>query len=132
MKYKISELEGALLDAAVASCGEVERADELFPTMTLDPRFSGWVIVNDKCILQPSNPMRQDPKPYSPSTEWWIGGPIIQREHIELFCLARGGGFVGEWLARTPAPLQFVSGPTPLIAAMRAYCASKFGEEIEL
>lgn len=63
------------------------------------------------------------------SSKWKYGGPLIERERIELHCLSRSGGFLGEWMARiTPVPLSF--GPTPLIAAMRAYVASKFGAEI--
>lgn len=62
----------------------------------------------------------------SPSTDWAQAGPIIDRERIEL----RGDGD-GGWLACDNLnPEQY--GPTPLVAAMRCYVASKLGETIEI
>lgn len=107
---KISELKGAKLDYWVA------KAARLSPT---------W---GDKvCMLGD----RSDGRFYRPSTDWADGGPIIEREHIELHCIDRNGNFLGQWVARSesaPLPLHF--GPTPLIAAMRAFVASKVGEEV--
>lgn len=42
-----------------------------------------------------------------------------------------------EWAAWTPAPIRddaeaFGYGPTPLIAAMRCYVASKLGDEVDV
>jgi hypothetical protein len=63
---------------------------------------------------------------FAPSTDWAQGGPIIERERIEL----RGDGDEG-WIAYDNLnPTQ--KGPTPLIAAMRCYVASKLGEEVEV
>lgn len=60
------------------------------------------------------------------STDWAHGGPIIERERIEL----RGDGDKG-WIADDNLnPSQ--RGPTPLIAAMRCYVASVLGDEIEI
>lgn len=61
------------------------------------------------------------------STNWSQGGPIIEREDLsvgrELLdgpCTAFGKcGVRGE-------------GPTPLIAAMRCYVASKLGDEVDI
>lgn len=62
---------------------------------------------------------------FSPSTNWTHGGPIIEREKIDLKCLpTKQGGFI--W--RTAC----ADGPTPLIAAMRCYVASKLGDDIEI
>jgi hypothetical protein len=71
---------------------------------------------------------------WNPSTNWAQGGPIIEREEISL-CREFSSGKV-EWSAWTPAPIRddaeaFGYGPTPLIAAMRCYVASKLGDEIE-
>jgi hypothetical protein len=63
---------------------------------------------------------------YSPSTDWAQGGPIIEREEISLTPPLAGDS---DWFA---ACGFFVSGPTPLIAAMRSYVASKLGDEIEV
>ena len=66
----------------------------------------------------------------SPSTEWSWGGPIIERESIDLHYL--GGGweasiYSGKWHSSEFSML----GLTALIAAMRCYVASKLGEEVE-
>jgi len=59
------------------------------------------------------------------ATSWEMGGPIIEREKIE--CLYDG---VSQWYV--DAPHGWYEGPTPLIAAMRCYVASQFGDEIEI
>ena len=60
------------------------------------------------------------------STIWDIGGPIIEREKLELRC-----NFSGEWAAQVGLDI-FCFGPTPLIAAMRCYVASKLGDMVEV
>lgn len=54
------------------------------------------------------------------STDWAQGGPIIERERISW---ADFGKFfkAGDY-----------KGPTPLIAAMRCYVASKIGDDVEI
>ena len=65
---------------------------------------------------------------YSPSTDWKIGGPIIEREGIAVWQFddvtwrAMGKDAV-------PDPME---GATPLVAAMRCYVASKLGDEVEI
>ena len=72
-------------------------------------------------------------KPYS--TDWAHGGPIIEREKISLEFLP-GAGDTGAdvWVAtRIERPaVSEEQGPTPLIAAMRCYVASKLGEIVEV
>lgn len=71
--------------------------------------------------------------PYVPeySTNWSQGGPIIERESLLVrpsFTDERG-----KWTSILWASASFFeSGPTPLIAAMRCYVASKLGDEIEI
>ena len=61
------------------------------------------------------------------STDWSVGGPIIEREGINLEY-----AFDPEkWCACIMAD-QEVYGPTALIAAMRAYVASKLGDEVDV
>lgn len=83
--------------------------------------------------LQPCFPMGQgDWVPYSPSTMWVHGGPIIERERINLSCVWDPGSIIrgaprARWMARFPLGepeddlgLVFIAD-TPLVAAMRAY-----------
>jgi len=69
-------------------------------------------------------------KPYS--IDWAQGGPIIEREGINLRMHAGTDkqpiAFV--WVNHTPAHREL--GDTPLIAAMRCYVASKLGDEVEI
>ena len=59
------------------------------------------------------------------STDWAQGGPIIEREGLTLTHQT------DKWAAQTDCDL-FSYGPTPLIAAMRCYVASKLGEIVEV
>lgn len=71
--------------------------------------------------------------PWNPHSDWAQGGPIIEREFIQI----------GAW--RNDAPEHrwqadqhnddgdwILFGPTPLIAAMRCFVASKLGDEIDI
>lgn len=63
---------------------------------------------------------------YHPSRDWAQGGPIIEREEMSrLICYSSN-----EWLCNNGD--IFCEGPTPLVAAMRCYVASKLGHEIEI
>jgi hypothetical protein len=58
------------------------------------------------------------------STDWAQGGPIIEREGIDIYQS-------GVWVAEMDGK-HTTEGPTPLIAAMRCYVASKLGDEVEV
>lgn len=61
------------------------------------------------------------------STDWSEGGPIIEQERITLLPCD------SDWEAQSSTtPLIAVEGPTPLIAAMRCYVASKLGDEVDI
>lgn len=71
---------------------------------------------------------------YNPSGDWMQGGPIIERERISI-------GFdkwdevdaaLPIWYADNYMKDRTETGPTPLIAAMRCYVASKLGDDIEI
>lgn len=76
---------------------------------------------------------------WQPSIDWAQGGPIIQEEQITL--RFSGNDWIAEWwadnsgMAKNPAqrfrPNAYKVGPTPLIAAMRCYVESKFGDEVD-
>jgi hypothetical protein len=95
---KTSELTGAALDWAVTKC-------EGFDHEVTSSEWGMWGW----------------------ATDWAQGGPIIEREGIELTC-------TDEWKAFMP--FQSIpcdeDGPTPLIAAMRCYVASKLGDNIDI
>jgi hypothetical protein len=123
MKRKTAELEGALLDAAVA------KADGISVTLWADGR--GCIADFGTAGLFWHG--------YSPSTDWGQGGLIVERERITIVFGAVQDepapvwqAWVGPVYASDLDMRVDGDGPTPLVAAMRAYVASKLGEEVEL
>lgn len=119
---KVADLLGVMLDYWVA---RAEGAD-LGPDWDQDE----YVIVGGHS----GHPQVE----YSPSTDWAQGGPIIERERIHLEPFP-GGDEYPEWLAFEQSdgwgeplydsPLRQY-GDTALMAAMRAYVALRFGDEV--
>lgn len=74
--------------------------------------------------------------PYSPATNWNQGGPIIERERMNIKSnMTRNAEYPEyDWMADCPEQgfCCSVNGPTPLIAAMRCYVISKLGDEVEV
>ena len=110
MKIKTAELTGRPLDWAVAKCEGNEFTYEDHPAHEL------------LCLDY--------------STDWWQGGPIIEREEIGISRNAPCSKN-REWEARPSITAKGAGGkwgygPTPLIAAMRCYVASKLGDEVEV
>jgi hypothetical protein len=60
--------------------------------------------------------------------KWEFGGPIIEREVIDL--VSPLGCPTTSWVASRGR--IYANGPTPLIAAMRCYVASKLGDDINI
>lgn len=93
-----------------------------------------WVVANamvsGACIFVIHNKKVYDrlDLEWDPSTNWVQGGPIIEREHISLSDPESQAG--NEWRAWCGA--WNFSGSTPLIAAMRCYVASRFGDEVDV
>ena len=110
MRVKTNELTGAALDWAVAKCEGIELTNGCYNRLLVDGRMSrGQEML----------------APYNPSTDWAQGGPIIEREKTTL-------EWTGEdWMGYIRHDEEFF-GPTPLIAAMRCYVASKLGDEVEI
>lgn len=123
MKHKVAELEGALLDAAVA----IAEGGVVLP---------GRIEWPDQALAFPTI--------YQPTESWADGGPIIEREQITLLADYGGeswtagvdynveDGYFGVRNAQRDARHTGMKGPTPLVAAMRAFVESKLGDEIEL
>ena len=106
---KTSELTGAALDWAVAKCEDALWDGEGEPAsyQLAYPEYSSW---------------------------WQHGGPIIERERIGVW---PSDSIENMWAARPdyevyPDRLPPSYGPTPLIAAMRCYVASKLGDTIDI
>lgn len=133
---KTSELIGSALDWAVA-ISEGFSPDQYM--RNIDIRLD--VLGKCSCLLVPIN---REYVQWGPSTNWAQGGPIIEREKIAV------SPFYGEWVA-APSVGELIRdsdgdcmtiamwesephfyGPTPLIAAMRCYVASKLGDEVEV
>lgn len=115
---RVSELTGAVLDCWVAR-GLARDADGAYAE-TLG-RAS---IVGDVCVLPPKF------RAFRPSTDWSAGGPVIEDRRISV------NGLVDRWEAHVESHIEAhavqgrkQSGNTALQAAMRAYVASRFGEE---
>lgn len=64
---------------------------------------------------------------WQPSRKWAEGGPFINKNYIST-CTSPHYDF---WVATMPGDFEY-SGPTPLIAAMRCYVASKLGDDVEI
>ncbi len=75
---------------------------------------------------------------FHPSADWSQAGLIIEREFIELRVVSAGTSkhsTTDSWeaIASTSSGDDlFVTGPTPIVAAMRCYAASKLGSEVEM
>ena len=110
---KTSELTGLALDWAVAKC-EGEEAELNHGEIVT------WKYVNGQ----------EYRLVWQPSTNWAQGGPIIEREDIQI------KKHISNWIALPESAEfseeQYQEGETPLIAAMRCYVASKLGDEVEI
>jgi len=111
---RTSELTGAMLNYWVARADGWEAEVRSYQQ---DPFGKGVVTVH-YCNLKKGN------RPFSPSTNWAQGGPIIERERIDINTAVEG------WEAYCDIR-QTVRGDTALEAAMRAYVTSKFGNEVQ-
>jgi hypothetical protein len=118
---KTSELIGAALDWAVAKC----KYPELVWGSSIGIHHASHQIVI---------PHLPEPQCYwNPSTNWAQGGPIIEREEINVDVSETGTAPETKWVATiTKGNEAWVHGPTPLIAAMRCYVASKFGDTVDV
>jgi len=119
MKIETSELIGPALDWAVAKC-EGYGSDVYM--RSIDLRFNARGKVS--CMFVPVDRTYVQ---WSPSTNWAQGGPIIARERIELYRAPLGE--TEAWLGDEDEDSNYnYWGPTTLIAAMRAFVASRLGD----
>jgi hypothetical protein len=135
--YRVDELDGALLDAAVAKAEGLRYAVEFFAIKNPDPER------HMTCWLLGQEGKPDFKRPYSPSQDE-RGDKIIDREHIAAIFLEEqwrawmpeAGNFDGYdpgcWLFEQCATQAHGSGPTRRVAAMRAFVCKKLGKEIDL
>jgi hypothetical protein len=95
-------------------------------TSDLEGAALDWAVA--KCEDKQSKPLDWIPPAYS--TDWQQGGPIIEREKITPQYMDRG--YWRAWTEVGEKAHKVAYGPTPLIAAMRCYVASKLGDGVEI
>ncbi len=128
---KTHNLIGPALDWAVAKCEGQTGTGRIFmhgqePMMEVDLSHFSY---------QPAPESAYDTPIPRYSTDWSQGGPILEREVFEVLRCRHGNGPL-HWETAVgfedePGHAR-MEGPTPLIAFMRCYVASKLGDEVEI
>jgi hypothetical protein len=137
MKIKTKDLTGAALNEAVFIAAKTTHTDLAFKIGALsgdelEEEAMAWNV--DITIVGGDEELRSEILEQAalrkPSTRWEDGGPIIEREEISVGPI----DVSGPWLAMPVRGKNkdAIFGPTPLIAAMRCYVASKLGDEVEV
>jgi len=110
---RVDDLTGAALDWAVA---KAEGFEPFTDTVS-------WLIERDgEYVGLPQY-----------STDWAQGGPIIEREKIDLeWDITRALPERVAWFAQLDLDPREVIGETPLESAMRCYVVAKLGDEIDV
>lgn len=111
---KVTELEGVELDYWVAKACDY------------DPVRQKESAEGDRVLISRFEGGRVPLWTFKPSRDWSQGGPIIEANRVSI-------GWYGRpymWGANMPIG-QIYGAETPLVAAMRCFVASKFGEEVE-
>jgi hypothetical protein len=125
---KTADLTGPALDWAVAKC-------EGLP-LKLDPMGAG--ASSYRYFVWPEDWPPSAPGylsvggQYRPSTDWAQGGPIIEREKLTVGPCYNNLWWAGRCDVMDDDHTTGRDGPTPLIAAMRCYVASKLGDEVDV
>ncbi len=133
MKIKVSELEGAALDWAVArASGENIRHD---PMGFKNGSEAGYWVWGDS-VGEPKLKVGSASKlGYSPSSNWSQAGPLIA-EKITVLIDCETGCYADTWanagIYGQPFNEYDGQGPTLLVAAMRAIVASDIGGEVDV
>lgn len=121
MKRRVADLDGVLLDVAVAKASGYDwRIEDAASSVLGVPLVFARPVGEEEVFFQPSN-------------DWCDGGPIIQSQRISVSYDDQRGEERGMWNAYVhECPLMMQSFNSALIAAMRAFVASKLGEEVDL
>lgn len=121
---KVSELQGADLDYWVAKA------------IGHDPEIGAWTLSGEPlCRIKDWNRPGTlvNGRRFEPHRDWQHGGPIIERERINLY-FEYHPDHPQVWHAMSDEKPRIhaatATGETPLLAAMRCFVASKFGPEV--
>lgn len=107
-RRQIPELTGKALDWAVAKCEHIGNGTHNLP-------------------------LYLEQIGYHPSSDWSQGGPIIEREWLDVTPWPNESEESYRWQCRQHDSIGTGAfGPTPLVAAMRCYVASKLGDVVEV
>ena len=126
---KTSELIDEGLDWAVAKALGILRSDKI--QMFVGRPYAEGLLPNGYCPVAESAfdiPLHQ----INYSTDWSQGGPIIERERITLRFWDNEPYITAYMPLNGSDHSPWWHGPTPLIAAMRCFVASKLGDEVEI
>jgi hypothetical protein len=120
---RTSELTGAALDWAVAKCEGYTDLHKIDGRMAHEPQLGMYPPRRAYGVM--------DLFELGFSTDWSLAGPIIEREKIGIITDPNDANI---WIGSVYEPdWRFNrTGPTPLIAAMRCYVASKLGDTIDI
>lgn len=133
---QVSSLVGSALNWAVAKASaipmfemglhgnwpgnyEVTKATQVEPAVIRDLMGRLWFEASLRSV------------PWSPSTDWSQGGPLIEKHQIKLEWDGVDGKAIW-WKATHQDIAQFQMGETPLIAACRAIVAAHLGEVVSV
>ncbi|HDR9036106.1 TPA: DUF2591 family protein [Burkholderia vietnamiensis] len=120
---KVSELEGPLLDFWVARAeGNLGHGSTCPQDAVVEHYGYGGEVEFRSSLCN-----------WTPSTDWDDGGPIIDRVPFGIFERVDGGWGAGIYRKQPGMRdlcVSYQTGDMLLIAAMRAYVASKFGDEV--
>jgi hypothetical protein len=122
---KTAELDGVLLDYWTA------RADGLeAKILRTGERLNGVRLENDTCAaLTPGFDAWWQPY----HVTWFTVGPLIEREKLAVMFGKFGEQWHGMTMDKGVSHISHhITGPTPLIAAMRAFIASRFGDTVPI
>lgn len=143
---KTGELKDRALDWAVAVAGGRWQnwicSEKRLGTAVMD------VGLDEHGALHAWSESKDAYEPFSPSTDPSQAWSIIEREGINLRALRREGhpldgqwlaaydhgntGTMVHWVKREDWKRHYLAGPTPLIAAMRCFVASRLGNTVDV
>lgn len=123
-----SQLQGAALDWAVAKCEGVRTVLARY-----EHTLTGVCVLDAELVEMGADGTQE----LRYSRDWVQGGPIIERERIDIQSKFSGSSIVPKdqwyWQASTVTEddvAYWLDGHTPLVAAMRCYVASKLGDDV--